>query len=338
MRRLVVLGVAALLAVGGCGGSDDDSDTGASPTSAAPSAASSDGAVIQVVTATDVYADIVRTIGGDDVEVQALISSDAGADPHSYESTARDQLAVKNAALVVTNGGGYDDFLDQALKAAGGDRKVVTAVTEAHHEDEGDAAAASSPAPHDHGDGANEHVWYDLKAMSALATALADALGDIRPDDQGEFTSRAGTFQAGLVKLMERQDHIRENHADTAVAVTEPLPLYLLADSGLVDKTPEEFSEAIEEGTDVPARVLQETLDLFADHAVDLLVLNSQTTGPQTDRVKDAADDAGIPVVPMSETLPTGQHYLDWMAANLDALEAALDRAAGDTSPEPSAS
>jgi zinc/manganese transport system substrate-binding protein len=307
----VALGAAAALMLCACAPDD-------------PAAADASSGVVRVVTSTDVYADIVRSIGGDDVEVKALISSDSGADPHSYEATARDQLAVRNAQLVIANGGGYDDFLTQALDAAGRDRKVLTAVTEAHHEDEGAAAATSSPAPHDHGDGSNEHVWYDLEAMSALATATATALGDLRPAERSDFTSRARTFQAGLTELMDRQDHIRAEHNGTAVAITEPVPLYLLADCGLVNRTPQGFSEAIEEGTDVPVRVLQETLDLFTGHAVDLLVYNSQTTGPQTERVSAAAEHAGIPVVPMSETLPSGQSYLAWMGANLDAVEAAL--------------
>jgi zinc/manganese transport system substrate-binding protein len=205
---------------------------------------------------------------------------------------------------VIANGGHYDDFLTRALDAAGGERTVLTAVTEAHHEGEGQAALKSSPAPHDHGPDSNEHVWYDLKAMSVLATAISEALGDLRPDDRTDFIARAGTFRAGLVDLMDRQDQIREQHNGAAVAITEPVPLFLLADCGLVNKTPAEFSQAVEEGTDVPARVLQDTLALFSDHTVELLALNSQTTGPQTDRVKDAAEKAGIPVVAMSETLP----------------------------------
>lgn len=322
MRRSVATAVAGMVFLGGCGGGSDSDGEAVGNAGTSPPAASG---TIRVVTSTDFYADIVRTIGGDAVEVQALVSSDSGADPHSYEASARDQLAVKDAELVIANGGHYDDFLTQALDAAGGERTVLTAVTEAHHEDEGETALESSPTPHDHGEDSNEHVWYDLKAMNVLATGIAGALSALRPADSATFTSRAGAFQNELADLRDRQDHIRENHGDTAVAVTEPLPLFLLADCGLIDKTPAEFSEAIEEGTDVPARVLQDTLDLFADHAVELLVYNSQTTGPQTERVQDAAEDADIPVVPMSETLPAGQDYLSWMRANLDALEDALE-------------
>ncbi len=73
---------------------------------------------------------------------------------------------------------------------------------------------------------------------------------------------------------------------------------------GLANRTPDEFSEAVEEGTDVPADVLKETLALFAEKKVAALVYNSQTTGATTDQVVAAAKAAGVPVVPVTETLP----------------------------------
>ena len=45
-----------------------------------------------------------------------------------------------------------------------------------------------------------------------------------------------------------------------------------------MNRTPEAFSEAIEEGTDVPPAVLQETLALFSDGSVALLAYNEQTS------------------------------------------------------------
>ena len=93
--------------------------------------------------------------------------------------------------------------------------------------------------------------------------------------------------------------------------------------AGLVNKTPEEFSEAIEEGTDVPPAVLQETVDLFNTKQVKLLVYNEQTTGPQTEKVLAAAKANSIRVVPVTETLPDGKDYLSWMRRNLRAIQRA---------------
>ena len=64
--------------------------------------------------------------------------------------------------------------------------------------------------------------------------------------------------------------------------------------------------------------------DLFSDHAVTLLVYNEQTSGPETEQVLAAAKTAGIPVVPVTETLPAGKDYLSWMTGNLAAVKAAL--------------
>ncbi|WP_019874950.1 metal ABC transporter solute-binding protein, Zn/Mn family [Sporichthya polymorpha] len=363
MRRVALAtGLTALLALTGCA-DDSDSLRPASPSAAtdATPAANSTGDRVQVVTSIDVYADIARTIGGDAVEVRSLLASDSGADPHSYEATARDQLAVRDADLVIANGGHYDEFLTRALSAAGGDRAVITVVPSeadehadetpeehAEHTDESDDHEGETPEEHaehagegaehegaehedeghdeghDHGRDGNEHVWYDLQLMGTLAGRIAEELAQLHPADRDGFTARATEFENGIAELRQRQESMFSVHDGTPVAVTEPLPLFLLTDCGLVDRTPPAFSQAIEEGTDVPVRVLQDTLNLFSDGAVELLVYNEQTTGPQTERIRSAAEDADIPVVAMSETLPTGQDFLSWMRTNLDALEGAL--------------
>jgi zinc/manganese transport system substrate-binding protein len=85
-----------------------------------------------------------------------------------------------------------------------------------------------------------------------------------------------------------------------------------------------EFSEAIEEGTDVAPAVLREQLELFSEHRVAVLAYNEQTTGATTEQVLAAAKKAGVPVVGVRETLPDGQDYLQWMQADLAAMKAAL--------------
>ncbi len=55
-----------------------------------------------------------------------------------------------------------------------------------------------------------------------------------------------------------------------------------------------------------------------------MLGYNSQTGGAETERVRDTAEDDGVPVVEFTETLPDGETYLSWMTANVDALAAAL--------------
>jgi zinc/manganese transport system substrate-binding protein len=110
------------------------------------------------------------------------------------------------------------------------------------------------------------------------------------------------------------------------VAVTEPVPGYLIQSAGLTDVTPPKFSAAVEEDTDPPAAVLQETLALFQGDPVRALVLNAQTETPTTDQVQQAAQTARVPVVDVTETLPQGTtDYVSWMGGQIDALASALN-------------
>jgi zinc/manganese transport system substrate-binding protein len=75
--------------------------------------------------------------------------------------------------------------------------------------------------------------------------------------------------------------------------------------------------------------VLDETTKLFAGGDVKALMFNSQAESPTTIRVQDAAKAAGVPVVPVTETLPAGvDDYVVWQSAQIDALAAALTPAA----------
>jgi zinc/manganese transport system substrate-binding protein len=102
------------------------------------------------------------------------------------------------------------------------------------------------------------------------------------------------------------------------------VPPSLLQTCGMDNKTPSDFSEAIEEGTDLSPTVLKKTLDLFTNKQVMLLAYNEQTSGPETEKVLDAAKSNGIAVVPVTETLPAGKDYLTWMSGNLAAIQSAL--------------
>ncbi|WP_406166365.1 zinc ABC transporter substrate-binding protein [Streptomyces canus] len=303
-RRLVLLVGASVTLLAGCGTSDSGSDGSAS---AAPAASSK----VAVVASTNVYGDIVSRIGADKVSVTSVIS-DPDQDPHSYEASTQNQLALSKAKVVVENGGGYDDFVDRMLKSAGNSSaEVINAVK-----------VSGRTAPK--GGELNEHVWYDFPTVAKIADRIAAALGTADPANAATYTKNADAFKADLKPLEAKEAQIKKEHGGEAIAITEPVPLYMTGASGLVDRTPTEFSEAIEEGDDVSPKVLQETLALFADKQVEALVYNAQTSGPQTEKSEQAAKAAGIPVVPVTETLPSGKNYLAWMTANVDALANAL--------------
>ena len=266
---------------------------------------------LSVVASTNVYGDLVRQIAGGRVAVTSIIS-DPDADPHSYEANSRTQLQLSKADVVIENGVGYDDFVDTMLKAANNSKVTVLNVV----------GISGKKAPS--GGELNEHVWYDFPTVEKLVTALVSTLSAKDPAQASAFQAGGAALTAKLEQLQSTEASIKAAHAGAGAAITEPVPLYLLEACGLVNKTPTEFSEAIEEGTDVSASVLAETLDLFSRKRVSLLAYNEQTSGPETTKVQAAAAAAKIPVVPVTETLPAGKDYVSWMTGNLSAIQTAL--------------
>lgn len=303
LRRLPLVAVPlAVLLTAGC--SSSSSTAGSSASASAPA-----GAIV-VVASTNVWGDVVAQVGGDLVDVTSLMT-DPNADPHSFEANAQSQLAVSKASLVVENGGGYDDYMDTMLSSLSSKPAVINAV---------DVSGKTAPA----GGELNEHVWYDFATVTKVADTIADQLSTVDPSHADTYAANAKTFDAKVATLTQSTADLKKTVAGKGVAITEPVPGYLLDNLGLVNKTPAEFSEAIENETDVPATVLSDTLALFSSHQVAALVYNEQTTGPQTEQVLAAAKAAGVAVVPVTETLPAGKDYITWMTANLDALRTAL--------------
>jgi zinc/manganese transport system substrate-binding protein len=322
-RSLTLLGLAAAstLALAGC------ASTGSA-------AGESDGR-LSVVASTNVYGEIAAQIGGDAVDVTSIVSSDS-QDPHSFEPSARDQLAVSGADLIIENGGGYDAFIDGLIESSGSEAPVVTAVEYSHdwpenagHDDAAADAHAEEDHAHDHGDhehieGFNEHVWYDPHTIAHVAEAVAHELGELSPDDAETFTANAEAFAADVETVESALADIASTHAGARIFVTEPVPVYLVAAAEVENVTPEAFSEAVEEGQDVAPATLLESLQLIESGDVRAVITNAQTGGAETTQIVDAAESRGIPVIAFTETLPEGETYISWMQANVEALSAAL--------------
>ncbi|MCR8574175.1 metal ABC transporter solute-binding protein, Zn/Mn family [Streptomyces sp. Isolate_219] len=301
----LVTGVALALACGLAGTWVSGSPGSARSAASAPA--------VPVVASTSVYGDLVEQVGGSHVRVVSIIS-DPAQDPHSYEASTQNRLELSKAKIVVENGGGYDDFVGRMLHSAKNSSPAVIDAVK--------VAGKTSKA----GAELNEHVWYDLPTMGKLADRIAAALAKTDPAHAGAFRDHAETFKARLTVLENKEKQVKAAHGGTAVAVTEPVPLYMTEAMGLRNETPADFSQAVEEGDDVSAQSLQRTLSLFTGKQVKALVYNKQTSGPPTEKVKAAAEEHGIPVVPVTETLPRGEDYIGWMTANIGAVKSALDR------------
>lgn len=299
LLALPLVAGAAALALTGCA------------TSSASGGAAADGTV-RVVASTNVYGSIVEAIGGDHVSVTSILD-DPSQDPHSFESSATTQLAVSKADLLIENGGGYDDFMTTLADASTTTADTINVVKLSGLDKGGDAEF-------------NEHVFYSYPTMVKLVADVSKRLGELDASEKTTFQDNADALTTKLEKLESETAALKKTYAGEEVAYTEPVPGYLFDAIGLDNVTPEAFSEAIEEGDDVPPAALNDALKLFSNTTVKLLAYNDQTSSPETEQVKKAAQQNGTPVIGVTETLPKGEDYVSWQQANIDAVQAALTK------------
>ncbi len=112
-----------------------------------------------------------------------------------------------------------------------------------------------------------------------------------------------------------------------ATTSTEPVAYYALRNAGIIDKTPETFADAVEEGDDPSPADVAAVLDLINSRQVSAIVVNTQTETAASKQISDAARQASLPVISVTETLPEGLDFLSWQRQTVDEIAARLDGA-----------
>lgn len=176
-RRLAVsVGVVALLA-SACSSADDSSDDGP-----------------RIVVTTGVWGDVVSNVVGDAAAVEVVIP--VGADPHDYAPSSQQVASIQEADLVVANGLGLEEGLEDVLSAITGDGGAVIELApllgpepfggDGHDEDHGDEGH----------EGDDPHVWMDPIRVADAALLVAEALEAVTP---GPWIERADTYAAEVL-------------------------------------------------------------------------------------------------------------------------------------------
>ena len=136
-----------------------------------------------MVTTTALLADLVRNVGGDLVNVIALVPP--GSDVHSFQSTPADTVALSRAALVVSNGGGLDQFLDQVIEGSTSDDVVhILAAEQLLDLDENDP-----------------HFWQNPVFTVKYAEGIRDGLIEADPENSAGYQANFDSYNDRLTKL-----------------------------------------------------------------------------------------------------------------------------------------
>jgi zinc/manganese transport system substrate-binding protein len=158
---------------------------------------------LKVVTSFSILADLTKNVGGDRVDVSALVGP--GGDAHVYSPTPADARNVAAAKLVIVNGLGFEGWLSRLVKSAGNKATVVTATKGITPRKE-KADAHGHKHSHDH-DEADPHAWQSVANAKIYVGNIRDAL--IAADASGAEAYRKNA-EAYVAKLDALDGEVRE--------------------------------------------------------------------------------------------------------------------------------
>jgi manganese/zinc/iron transport system substrate-binding protein len=147
-----------------------------------------------IVATTTMIADMVRGIGGEDIEVAALMGP--GVDPHLYKASADDAQKLGTAKVIFYNGLMLEGRMSELLDRLAAQGRAVHAVTSK-------MPAASLLQSDDGSSHPDPHVWGDAKLWSSSIEIVVEGLAAVIPDKKTVFAERGAKLQAEYLALHE---------------------------------------------------------------------------------------------------------------------------------------
>ena len=306
-----------------------------------------------VYATTNVWGSVAKAVGGDKVNVIVGVD-DLSQDPHDYQATATDKLNITKSAVMLVNGGGYDDWGMSLAESVSHKPVVINAVALSglssnmdnaayepageHQHDTQHEIKTADPQPsdhpqvhseghsevhsHSHGD-FNEHVFFSLDTAKKVAEAVNKQLAASSPANQAIYAKNTQQFIQQIDALKVKAKQIGQQKAITAFA-TEPVIGYLLADMGIKDVTPKAYVVQSETDAGVSVKVFNDSKSLLSNKQVGLLVVNAQTEDATSKQLITLAKASTVPVVAVYETFPDGvTSYTQFIEKTLDDFAAA---------------
>ncbi len=146
-----------------------------------------------IVVTTNILGDVVGNVVGDTADVTTLMRPNA--DPHSFEVSAQDAALLRDADLVVANGLGLEEGLQQHLDRAA-DAGVEMFVA-------GEEIEVLDYSGGESGGAADPHFWTDPARMLDVVDALETRLAEIDGIAVDEVGRQAAEYRSELETLDE---------------------------------------------------------------------------------------------------------------------------------------
>jgi zinc/manganese transport system substrate-binding protein len=273
---------------------------------------------LRVVASFSILADLVKNVGGERVDVAALVGPNGNA--HVYAPSPADAKKVADARIVFVNGLGFEGWLDRLVKASATTAPIVVASRGVKPLERAGAHAHDG----EHGN-ADPHAWQSVANARIYVENIRDALVSIDPAGKAAYESQASAYIAKLNELdREVHDAMAKVPADRRRVITSHNAFgYFQSAYGIGFIAPQGVStEAEASARDVAAIIgeirKQKASAVFLENVTDprLIQQIARETGAKvggvlySDALTDASGDATT--------------YIDLMRHNLKQLANAL--------------
>ena len=260
-----------------------------------------------VVAAENMWADLAAQITGPDMTVTSVLSRPV-SDPHLYEPGPAEGRMVSDATLVIANGAGYDAWMERLARTRSPAAFPVLRVQDVADWHEGD----------------NVHLWYNISAVEAFIKAFVAACQKADPSHASAYAVRGQRLQAAVDQVKNVITTARSEVSGQPVAATEQVFTPLADRMGLRMKR-QGFQLAVMNDVEPAPSEVAMFEDDIRQHRINLLIYNSQVNRPSVERLVAMAKQEGVPVLAVSETMPQGLHWQQWVSDTVEQAAGLLE-------------
>lgn len=239
---------------------------------------------LRVVTTIGQIADAAQNVGGDLVEVEALMGP--GIDPHLYKASEGDIFTLLDADLILYNGLHLEGRMGEVLEQLGEEKPVV-------------AVAASIPAeqllaPPEFSGQYDPHVWFDPTMWSSVVEAIEQALIEADPGNAETYVTNADAYLDRLAALdAEWQEQMASIPEGSRVLVTAHDAFNYFGRHFGLDVV---GLQGISTETEAGVGDLQTVAKLIVDRGVPAIFVESSVSPRTIEAVRAAVRDQGTEV------------------------------------------
>lgn len=244
---------------------------------------------------------------GTDITVSRLVTENVSC-LHDYSLQVSQMRAMEAVEVIVINGAGLEDFLDDVLK---GSENIIDAseglvLSYGHHHEENEHHHEQDP-----------HFWLSPKNAKHMCQIIESKLS-------AEYPQYADTFAQNLNKLLGKLDDLQAYGEQNLKNLTSKnLITFHDGFSYFAESFDLHILKAVEEesGSEASAKELIELINLVEEHKLPAIF--TETNG-STSAAEIIAEETGVKVYALDMAM-AGNSYFEAMYHNIDTIKEALE-------------